>query len=176
LEEPRPDVIRAAAAGDVAAFESLVRLYSPQLWRFLRRMLGDAMLAEDVAQETFVRVHRNLSGFAFESKFSTWVFRVARNAALDALRRETRRRRLTAILPARGVTAPPDAAVELQQAVQELPPLLREALLTVEVLGLTYREAADMLGAPEGTVKSRVFHARARLVAWLDAGEQAREV
>ncbi|HEY6415185.1 MAG TPA: sigma factor, partial [Acidimicrobiales bacterium] len=70
MEEPEPALIRAAGAGDLAAFEQLVRAYQEPVWRFLRRLLGDAGVAEDVAQETFLRVFRRLPTFTFEARFS----------------------------------------------------------------------------------------------------------
>src|SRR5688572_6559593 len=94
VEEPEPATIRAAMAGDVAAFESLVRAYQLPVFRFLRHLLGDAELAEDVAQETFLRLFRKLPTFAFQAKFSTWTFQVARNAGVDAMRSQARRDRI----------------------------------------------------------------------------------
>lgn len=174
MNEPDPEVIRAAAAGDTAAFEGLVRAYQAHVWRFLRHLLSDPELAQDITQETFVRVYRRLATFRFDSKFSTWVFQVARNAGIDALRSRQRRDRLTAVLQPRGRASEPDGqlSVELQAALQSLGPRLREAFLAIEVLGLTYREAGEALGVPEGTVKSRVFKARRQLVTWMRAGEE----
>jgi RNA polymerase sigma-70 factor (ECF subfamily) len=169
VEEPEPAVVRAAAAGDLAAFELLVRRYQAHVWRFLRHLLGDAALAEDVTQETFLHLYRRLPTFAGRSKFSTWVFRVARNAGIDALRAVRRQDRLLEALPAPAPGPAPDARVEAMAAVASLSPKLREALLLVEVFGFTYREAAEVLAVPEGTVKSRVFQARLRLTAWRDA-------
>ena len=67
MEEPEPAVVRAAAAGDLAAFELLVRRYQAHVWRFLRHLLGDAALAEDVTQETFLRLYQRLPSFAGRS-------------------------------------------------------------------------------------------------------------
>jgi RNA polymerase sigma-70 factor (ECF subfamily) len=169
VEEPDPAVVRAAAAGDLAAFELLVRRYQAHVWRFLRHLLGDAALAEDVTQETFLRLYQRLPTFAGRSKFSTWVFRVARNAGIDALRAVRRQDRLLEALPAPAPGPAPEARVEAMAAVASLSPKLREALLLVEVFGFAYREAAEVLAVPEGTVKSRVFQARLRLTAWRDA-------
>jgi RNA polymerase sigma-70 factor (ECF subfamily) len=176
--ETDPALVRAAATGDTAAFEQLVRDHQQPVWRFLRRLLGDDALAEDVTQETFVRVFRRLSSYTFEAKFSTWLFQIARNAGIDELRRRERQARLheaTAAAAARSAdTMPaPDVHVELQAALDSLPTDLREALLLVEVLGLRYREAGVALGIPEGTVKSRAFHARRRLHGWANAAEPA---
>jgi RNA polymerase sigma-70 factor (ECF subfamily) len=164
-------------AGDMAAFERLVRMYQAPVWRFLRHLLGDAALAEDVTQETFIRVYQRLPTFAHRSKFSTWVMQVARNAGIDALRSRQRRDRLVQALPVPRHAPAADQQAELEAAVASLSPKLREALLMVEVLGLTYREASAALGAPEGTVKSRVFQAREKLVAWrADEASSANDV
>ena len=172
MEEPDPGVVRAAAAGDVRAFETLVRTYQAPVWRFLRRLLGDDGLAEDVTQETFVRVHQKLRTFNNRSRFSSWVFAIARNAGIDAVRSRDRRaaRESRATVVAH---ASPEAGSELDAALATLPRDLREALLVVEVLGLSYVEAATLLGAPAGTVKSRVHRARVRLLGWMAAGEVA---
>jgi len=171
LEEPDPLAIRRAAAGDVLAFEVLVRAYQVPVWRFLRHLLGDAALAEDVTQETFVRLFTRLDTFSFQSKFSTWVFQIARNAGLDALRSRSRRLRLVDVAPPPARAPDPHAGAELGAALASLSPKLREALLLVEILGLSYRETATVLRVPEGTVKSRVFQARERLVGWMAAGQ-----
>src|SRR4029450_9051595 len=81
-------------AGALVAFEKIVRAYQQNIWRFLRRFLGDAAAAEDVAQEVFMRLYRSLPSFAHQAKFSAWVFKIARNAALDELWRKKRRERL----------------------------------------------------------------------------------
>ena len=169
MYEPDPRTVRAAARGGVAAFEELMHGYQAQVWRFLSHLLGDAALAEDVTQETFLRVHGRLRQFRFRSRFSTWVFAIARNAGIDALRARERRARLVESLPSGQPSVDPAVAVEVTEGVASLPPLLREALLLVEVLGFTYREAGEAVGVPEGTVKSRVFRARQELVAWLTA-------
>ena len=176
VQEPEPDVVRAAMAGDLAAFEWLVRCYQVHVWRFLRHLLGDGALAEDVTQETFLRVYQHLPTFAWRSKFSTWVFRVARNAGIDALRSRRRHDQLLQVLPRPQPEPAPDARAEARAAVAALSPKLREALLLVEVFGFTYREAAQVLRIPDGTVKSRVFYARVRLTAWRDEEGRAGEV
>jgi RNA polymerase sigma-70 factor (ECF subfamily) len=176
VQEPEPDVVRAAMAGDLAAFEWLVRCYQVHVWRFLRHLLGDGALAEDVTQETFLRVYQHLPTFAWRSKFSTWVFRVARNAGIDALRSRRRHDQLLHVLPQPQPQPAPDARAEARAAGAPLSPKLREALLLVEVLGFTYREAAQVLRVPDGTVKSRVFQARVRLTAWRDEEDRTGEV
>jgi RNA polymerase sigma-70 factor, ECF subfamily len=176
VEEPEPAVLRAAMAGDRDAFERLVRMYQPLVWRFLRHLLRDEVLAEDVTQETFIHLYQRLPSFRFRCKFSSWVFRVARNAGVDAIRSRERRDRLARALPQPMSAPAPETRAEVQAAVDSLTPKLREALLLIEVLGLSYREAAEILRVPEGTVKSRVFQARQRLAAWRSEGGRAHEL
>jgi RNA polymerase sigma-70 factor (ECF subfamily) len=182
VEEPDEGVIRAAMSGDSAAFEVLVRHYEAPVRRFLRHLLGDEALAEDVAQEAFVRAYRGLPTYAHRSSFSSWLFQVARNAAIDEQRSRARRDRLVAaVTPLRPEDAAaqvsaPDTATEVGAALASLDRKHREALLAVEVFGLTYAEAAVVLGTAEGTVKSRVHHARRALSRWLTAEEPARDL
>jgi RNA polymerase sigma-70 factor (ECF subfamily) len=176
LHEPDPGTVRAAADGDLAAFEELVRAYQAQVWRFLRHLLGDAVLAEDVTQETFLRVFQRLRTFRYRSRFSTWVFQVARNAGIDALRARARQERLARLTPPPSAVPGADSGAEIVAALSCLSVKLRESLLLVEVLGLRYREVAQVLGIPEGTVKSRVAQARQRVTAWLAEGELADEM
>ncbi|HET6834990.1 MAG TPA: sigma-70 family RNA polymerase sigma factor [Acidimicrobiales bacterium] len=173
MEEPEPALIRAAAAGDLTAFEQLVRAYQQHVWRFLSRLLADAAAAEDVTQETFLRVFRRLPTFTFEAKFSTWVFQIARNAGIDELRSRERRNRLASVAPPGMSVAPPEARAEIEAALASLPVDLREAVVLVEVLGLRYHEVARVIGVPEGTVKSRMFSARSRLHRWSTADEES---
>jgi RNA polymerase sigma factor (sigma-70 family) len=171
VQEPDPQVIRAAARGDLDAFSELVRTHQAVVWRFLRHLVRDPALAEDLTQETFLRVYRRLASFRFRSRFSTWLLQIARNVGIDALRSRDRGRALLQALPVPATVGDPSAAYELSAAVGSLNLRLREVFVLVEVLGLSYREAGAALGIPEGTVKSRMFHARRQLVAWLAASE-----
>jgi RNA polymerase sigma-70 factor (ECF subfamily) len=174
VDEPEPRTVRAAIDGDLRAFEHLIRTYQAHVLRFLRHFLGDHALAEDVAQETFLRAFERLPTFRFQAKFSTWVFQVARNAGIDAVRARDRQARLARAARPPAAPSDPSDRAELTHAVAALSPKLREALLLVELLGLTYREAGVVLQVPEGTVKSRVFLARERLSTWL-AGDEPGE-
>ena len=179
VDELDPALIRAAAAGDLRAFETIVRAYQQHIWRFLRRFLGDAAAAEDVAQETFLRLYRSLPGFAHQAKFSAWVFKIARNAALDELRRRQRRERVT-VAAAAALEGAGDAGgtagetkVEIEAALASLPADLRETVVLVEVFGLPYAEVSAVVGAPVGTIKSRMFRARERMQDWARTAEEA---
>src|SRR4029453_13026003 len=116
-----------------------------------------------------------LDRFAHQARFSTWLFQIARNAGIDSLRRRERGTRLVEAAPPPAARLSPEGGAELAAGVDSLSPRLREALLVVEVLGYRYREAAVILGVPEGTVKSRVHAAREQLVAWFDAGADEGE-
>ncbi len=177
MREPDPTVIARAVDGDTAAVTNLIRLFQDPVWRFLTHLLGDSHAAEDATQETFIRMHRSLAGFEGRSLFSTWVFGIARNTGLDALRRQQRRPQVVGpilVEPAAG--APAGAGLEIAEALASLPLHQREAILIIEVLGFTYREASEITGVAEGTFKSRVHHARKELHEWLRPEEVAREL
>lgn len=171
MEEPDARLIRAAAGGDHDAFSAIVRAWQPAVLRYLRRLLGDPAAAEDVAQEAFLRCYVHLHRYTFQGKFSTWLISIAHNSAIDSVRKQSRHDRATARLSRPAPVSDAVSRVELDAALAHLPVKLRAALLLVEVVGLRYREAAVVLGVPEGTVKSRVAHARERLVAWFSRGE-----
>jgi RNA polymerase sigma-70 factor, ECF subfamily len=172
VQDPEPRVIRAAVDGDLDAFDVVVRTFQEPIWRFLCAMVRDPALAEDLTQETFLRAFDRLATFEFRSRLSTWLFTIARNLGIDALRQRDRQGALLARLGP-DAAPPPEATLraEVDAAVGSLSTKLREALLLVEVMGFTCREAGEVLGIAEGTVKSRLYHARARLVAWFDADD-----
>lgn len=167
--EAEAHLIERAVGGDQRAFAELVEPLRTPVWRFLCRYLGDQALAEDVVQETFLRVYTRLGSFRGRSKFSTWVFQVARNAAIDADRARKRRTRLAETVAAR--TSPGSDGgqweIEIEAALASLSPKLRQVFVLVEVVGLGYREAAEVVGVPEGTIKSRMYLAREGLVRWM---------
>lgn len=171
MQEPDPEVIRAAVRGDLDAFSELVRDLQEPVWRYLCTMTANPAEAEDLAQETFLRAFDQLSSFRFRAKFSTWVFRIAHNLAVDALRRRDRRRLLPVRIGPDQDAPGPQLKTELEAALATLSPKLRSTLLLVEVLGFSCRDAGRLLGIAEGTVKSRLFHARNNLAAWFEAGE-----
>jgi RNA polymerase sigma-70 factor (ECF subfamily) len=169
----RPDAadVMAAAGGDLAAFERLVRSMQAHVWRYVLHLVGDPGLAEDVTQEVLWRVHRKLGTLRDPELFVPWLLSMARNAAYDAGR--VRRRRPVhlvedgALVESRTV-ADPHVAVEMRDARARLDSDLREAVVLVGMIGFTYDEAAETIGVPAGTVKSRVFRARRMLVEMLD--------
>jgi RNA polymerase sigma-70 factor, ECF subfamily len=173
------DVVLRARRGDEAAFVGIVEAYQTPIFNYVVRMVGDRELAEEVTQDVFLRVHQSLAGFSFRSKFSTWLYRIARNRALDALRDEPRRQS-TAELVEDTVTVL-DAPVErgetidaIWHAVGGLPEELKTCLLLRDIAGLSYTEIMEVAGASLTTVKWRIFRARELVAqhvesAWVSA-------
>ena len=177
-----------AAGGDEAAFEALVRRYQHRVFGLARRLTSETD-APDVVQETFLQVYRNLRGFRGDSRFSTWLYRIATNASL--MHRRSRARRpaesLEAYLPqfdARGKHLPtPDAlrvasrvdetldrkalAEKAQAAIDRLPDLDREAFVLRDLEELPTAEVAQVLNLEPATVRQRVHRARLMVRGYL---------
>jgi RNA polymerase sigma-70 factor (ECF subfamily) len=164
-----PRTLDRARSGDLQAFEELVRVYQAEVFRFAWHLTNDRSLAEDVTQETFLRTFRFMGGFRGEQRFGSWLFSIVRNCAMDALRRT--RASLPEDVPA-GTVADASARAELNAALRSVTAEHRETFLLVEVFGMSYQEAADVLGVAVGTVKSRMFRARQALCAAI-ADEEA---
>ena len=173
MNDPDPRTLARAREGDLGAFEDLVRQYQGDLWRFAYHFTRDRTLADDVTQDAFLRAFRFLGSFRGDSKFSSWLFRIARNCAMDQLRarKTTLERESRAPL---GPTSDPQARVELHAALDAVTPEHREPFLLIEVFGLSYQEAADVLGVRVGTIKSRMHRARRAMMDALAVEEEAR--
>jgi RNA polymerase sigma-70 factor (ECF subfamily) len=159
-------LIADAQQGDKGAFSELVRRHHRGVISVVYRMCGDADLAEDAAQEAFIRAWQHLPGYRPRSPFRNWLYRIAMNAAYDALRREHETvdpETVVLVSP----EADPAAAMEqrereerVRQALRAMPPASREVIVLREYEGLSYREIADTLDIPVGTVMSRLNYAR----------------
>jgi len=167
--ETELELITQAQQGDRRAFGELVRHHREKVVNVVYRMCGDANLAEDAAQEAFIRAWQHLPSYRPRSPFRNWVYRIATNVALDMLRRERETVDIDALSLATS-DAGPEATVEgeergerVRQAVLALPPASRAVLVLREYEGLSYREIADTLDIPIGTVMSRLNYARNRL-------------
>jgi len=172
------DLLAAYAAGHESAFEELVEMAGGRLYAFLERLLGDRHLAEDVYQTVLLRVALRAGTFDRRARFLTWLFRIARNAAIDALRRNAAK---TAMWPggapgSGGVDPEPtpedacEAADErgiletrVREALSRLPEAQREAFLLKEEAGLSFEAIGDLVGCGAETAKSRYRYAVNRL-------------
>jgi RNA polymerase sigma-70 factor (ECF subfamily) len=178
------------ATAERGAFEELVYRYERELYSYLRRYLGDAVLAEDAFQTTFLQVHLKQEHFEEGRRFRPWLYTIATNQAIDLQRRNQRHRAVS--LDRRGrneqadgdagsmidlvMSREPDANLNLEgeerrawvrEAVNRLPDPLKRALVLIYYQGLKYREAAEILDIPVGTVKSRLHTAIFKLnEAW----------
>lgn len=172
-------IARVVHADDRAAFGELVRRHQPVVRGFLRRMLaGQPDLADDIAQETFMKAHRAMRSFRGAATFQVWLCAIAANE----LRAEWRRRKRRAEFndDEAGETCPsnelePGDRRDLQQGLAGLPSAQRAALVLCFEHGLTHDEAARILGCPVGTLKSHVSRGKARLRVWLEGHRSDHE-
>lgn len=164
-------LIELAQHGDRNAFGELVRRHYQGVVLVVTRMCGDTGLAEDAAQEAFMRAWVNLPSFQPRGCLRNWLYRIAINAALDVLRHkpegtledeQTRRMPDQAVGPETALIEKERVAV-IQQAVKSLPEAARAVLVLREYGGLSYREISGALDVPIGTVMSRLNYARNRL-------------
>lgn len=157
-----------AAAGDRVALSDLVRGTQADVWRLCAHLV-DRQSADDLTQEVYARAITALSRFRGDSPVRLWLLGIARHACIDEVRRRTRRRRTLARNDVEGleVMADPTGAVDLDELVTGLDPDQRTAFVLTQVLGLRYAEAAEAVGCPVGTIRSRVARAREALVTAL---------
>ncbi len=176
MDEPDPQLIAAAKAGDLVAFEKIVKRYQTDVLRLSLHIVRDLGGAEDAAQEAFVRAYRFMGRYRGESKFSTWLFSIARNCALDELRRRSRGGELRDDFDVNVATRDSDAqlGIEIREAMGALPLDLREAVILIDMFGMSYREAAAIVRTAEGTLKSRVHRARQFLIGVLKTESEER--
>lgn len=179
-------LVERVVAGDHDAFRQLVERYQRPVYGLLLRMVRAPALAEDLAQETLIKAHRAIATFDRSRKFSSWLFKIAHNTAIDHLRKnrpqtvplettEGERMDPLAVLAAPESQSPEarargrDLAEALQEALMTLRPDYREAVLLRFQQGLPYEEIADILALPLGTVKTHLHRARKQMAAALRA-------
>ena len=164
--------VARAKQGDADAFALLVQTYETSIYRLALRMCGNAHDAEEVAQEAFMAAWKGLPSFRGESKFSSWLYQLTTNEAINFLRKEKRHRAATPLEdemePATGDTAHQAAETkELQQALQQALEALtaehRQIFLLRQMRQLSYEEIGQLLGLESGTVKSRLNRAKKQL-------------
>ena len=175
-EKTDEELLAEFQQGDAGAFERLLRRHRGPLYTFFVRMLGDRARAEDLAQETFLRIVKGAASWEHRARFQTWLYTIARNLCVDSTRRERFRRAdsldaqegedgpLVDAVPSDG--AMPDRAAQsvrlrplLQRALLALPPEQREVFVLREQAGLPFKEIAELVSANENTVKSRMRYA-----------------
>jgi RNA polymerase sigma-70 factor (ECF subfamily) len=192
-ESPDEALMVRFQRGDRAAFRVLVSRHQKPLFNFALRHLRSPALAEDVVQDSFVRVVQSANEFKHEARFSTWLYTIARNLCIDQLRKSALRRHPSLDEqrsssegegPTLGEQMPDSkASVErnatstelrskITDAVEELPDEQREVFLMREVAHLPFKEIAEITGVPENTVKSRMRYALERLQAALSEYEE----
>ena len=169
--ETEAKLVLQSQQGDRNAFGELVRCHHPGVLNVVYRMCGDAALAEDSAQETFLQAWLHITSYRPQSSLRNWMYRIAVNTALDALRRRSEEtiedEKIMLITdPVPGpemVLIQKERSSLIQQAMQSLPEAARSVIVLREVGGLSYAEIASLLDIPMGTVMSRLNYARNRL-------------
>jgi RNA polymerase sigma-70 factor, ECF subfamily len=173
---PDTDLVARAAAGDGVCFDQLVERYHRQIANFVFRMVGNYETALDLTQEVFIKVYSSLGRYNPEFKFSTWIYKIASNTAIDYLRKQSVSvsplymvsgddEEFELPIPAKGPN--PERALErtersaqIEEAISKLPPRYRELIVLRHVSELSYDEIAEVTALPLGTVKNRIFRAR----------------
>ncbi len=170
-----PELVASAARGLEGSFEELVNRYQRPISAFVYRMVGDYDAALDLTQEIFIKVYASLSRYRPEFKFSTWIYKIAHNAAIDHLRRTSSRERSLSVgtetdnyelpLESEGLTPEQQSEREerrgeIENVVRSLPTAYRELIVLRHSQDLTYEEIVEVTGLPLGTLKNRLFRAR----------------
>ena len=178
---PETTLVARCRAGDVDAFETLYKQHGARIFSLASRMAGSPEEGEDLLQEIFLQAYRKLGSFKGDATIGTWLYRLAVNHCLDFVRsRQAKMATATEALDGdlaiepRAPRETPIARIDLERALERLPPGCREAFVLHDVEGYDHKEVAEMLGIAEGTSKSQVFKARMKLRALLQARTIAR--
>ena len=168
-----PDLIARVISGDRIAARELYDAHSARVFRLAFRLTGDADLAREFTQDTFVRAFAQLSKFRGDAAFSTWIHRITVTVVANAMRKVKRfRERETDLedvhpIGSDGAGVDPVLRDRLHRAIDDLPEIYRTTLIMHDIEGYTHTEIAEVLGVAEGTCKSRLSQARAQLRAVL---------
>lgn len=167
-------LIRAYIDGDDAAFEKLVLLHKDKVRNLIFLTLGDSEFVDDIIQDVFISVYHKIKEFRFESKFTTWLYRITVNKCRDYLRKKRVRSIFTPIkdshenIQSTAMRTDIDIPQLVRKAIDRLPEKLRIPLILRDMDGFSYSEIAEKLDCEVGTVKSRIFRARESLKALLE--------
>ncbi|MCL4547413.1 MAG: sigma-70 family RNA polymerase sigma factor [Bacteroidetes bacterium] len=167
-------LIRAFIKGDESTFKTLVVRHKEKVRNLVFITLGDAEFVDDISQDVFISIYHKLNDFRFESKFTTWLYRITVNKCRDYLRKKRVRSIFVPIKDSDTEygTGPFSENVDVPQlvrsAIDKLPEKLKVPLVMRDIDGLSYKEIADQLGTEVGTIKSRIFRARESLKVILE--------
>jgi RNA polymerase sigma-70 factor, ECF subfamily len=173
-------IIKNAQKGDIEAFEEIVELYQKMVYGLSYKMLGNPDDASEASQEVFIRVYRSISKFKFDSKFSTWIYRITSNLCLDIIRKqknevlyfekniETDDGEITRDIHDKSISVE-DTVLRtektqlVRKAILQLSPDYRNVIILRDIEGESYTRISELLDLPEGTVKSRINRGRQEL-------------
>jgi len=172
------DIIRQFIDGDKSAFQTLVKRHKEKVRNIIYLTMNNSALVDDIAQDVFITIYRNLKHFRFESQFTTWLYRITVNKCKDYIRRMNVRR----------IFSPLDEGIEVSEhsspieerdiskivteAISKLPVKLRMPLILKDIEGFSYQEISETLNCEMGTVKSRIFRGREKLKEILEPLEK----
>jgi RNA polymerase sigma-70 factor, ECF subfamily len=168
------DLVRRSVAGDDLSFRQLVTKHKEKVRNLIYLTLNNSEPVDDLAQDVFITVFKNLNKFRYESQFSTWLYRITINKCKDHLRRQKIRSIFSPIKETDeeeisfNPTEDIDISEIVQKAISKLPEKLRTPLVLKEIEGMSYQEISDTLECEIGTVKSRIFRAREGLKKLLE--------
>jgi len=174
-------LIKRAASGDDPAFTAIMRKYKSPLYRFAYRHMGDADDAEDIVQDTFIAMHRNLARYNSKYKFSTWAFQIAMNKCRDLGRKRKTRSFMQRMTPLMEVNITnvetqedPDAKIDdksrldaVSTAISQLPQNLKAPLILCTIENMSHKQAAEILNISPKAVETRIYRARQSLTGSL---------
>jgi RNA polymerase sigma-70 factor (ECF subfamily) len=166
VERTDTELVRLARQGDRGAFQELVERHQRKVYAVLLGMLHDHDAAWETSQETFIEALRGLDRFKGEATFSTWLYRIAVNVAIDYQRHE-RQRPLVGVAATTVEAESREIGERVRAAIAQLTPEHRAAILLREVEGLSYEEISRVMECAKGTVMSRLHYARKKLQAQL---------
>jgi len=162
-------IIRQFIDGDKSAFQILVKRHKEKVRNIIYMTMNNSALVDDIAQDVFMTVYRNLKHFRFESQFTTWLYRITVNRCKDYLRKMNVRKIFSPIEEGSEISEYPapvesnDISRIVTDAISKLPVKLRMPLILKDIEGFSYQEISETLNCEMGTVKSRIFRGREKL-------------
>lgn len=168
------ELLSRARRGDSIAFSTLVRRHDEKMRMLAYRLLGDVHLMDDVLQDAYLRAFESLSRFRGDAAVGTWLYRIVYNRSIDELRRVRREKRIdgSRLEGIGGFEDDAVARVDLATALATLPAKQRAVVVMIDGIGLDYSAAAKAVGAPVGTVRSRLARGRSALYRALHTGDE----